>query len=797
MKKSSLIIFIVVLLQIIVPFFEVIDNNIFTSISRAEMDYSSIDLNTLEEIKDNSEALSQVNNISVISYNTNENQKILQQLDFIKLCPNIEYIYICVNGLNLDKTFFNNITSSKGISISVQWGSINFEGINNSNITSLYLSENKVYNFSNITNLNNLRELLLDSVDGFSIENLGSFNKLERIELSGQKIENYEDFFEIIKNVKNLGLYSSNLQNSDIKYMKKLHFLEQLNLYGTYVTDINFLKDLQNIKIINLPLNVSDLSILYELPNLQEVSFDGITEMNVDNTLIEYFDSNNIEYPKKFDRNISNKINDIIDNLNFTEETTELDKIEKITEYVLKNMKCNEDEQWEIYNREGYVGKTTLDLDINYGYGVCHDYSILEYTLLKAAGIDAYYVRGYALMSESGNPGSHAWNMVRIDENWYGIDSLWMDDDNGDPTSLENKNFLWKKYFLKNTKIDDLNDWPQYGDSEEYMNKYFALEHRTFNNPQDSITNTIDISTIEITTLPAKKQYIQNYENLDLTGGILTITYNDKTTYTISLTDKNIKTTGFNNANKGTNTITVEYEGKTTTFDIQIVLKQLLRLEIISPPTKKDYYVGETFDSTGMQINAIYNDGSSKEITNYGIVDGDNLTAGKTNVTISYTENGVTKTVEQAITVTEKLNIIINNYNEVTKNNKKYMCNINPNTKFVDIINNTETNGIIKLYKGDNEITEQNTKLATGMKLQIILNDEVYESIIVVKGDINGDGEIDFINDIIRLNNYRLNRINLETEYILAGDLDQNNTIDFINDIIRINNYRLGRIKNL
>ena len=64
---------------------------------------------------------------------------------------------------------------------------------------------------------------------------------------------------------------------------------------------------------------------------------------------------------------------------------------------------------------------------------------------------------------------------------------------------------------------------------------------------------------------------------------------------------------------------------------------------------------GEKIDITGMVVTATYNDGSTKEVTNYTITDGNNLTAGKTSVTISYTENGVTKETTQGITVVEKV----------------------------------------------------------------------------------------------------------------------------------------------
>ena len=71
--------------------------------------------------------------------------------------------------------------------------------------------------------------------------------------------------------------------------------------------------------------------------------------------------------------------------------------------------------------------------------------------------------------------------------------------------------------------------------------------------------------------MPTKISYIQNYEELDLTGGILTVTYNDGTTDTISLTNENITVTGFDNSKIGKITITAEYEEHITTFEVEII----------------------------------------------------------------------------------------------------------------------------------------------------------------------------------------------------------------------------------
>ena len=80
----------------------------------------------------------------------------------------------------------------------------------------------------------------------------------------------------------------------------------------------------------------------------------------------------------------------------------------------------------------------------------------------------------------------------------------------------------------------------------------------------------------------------------------------------------------------------------------------LTDIYVETQPTKTAYTEGENFDKSGMKVMARYSDGSTKEITNYTIVGGENLTTDATSVTIQYTENGITKTTTQAITVKAK-----------------------------------------------------------------------------------------------------------------------------------------------
>ncbi len=84
---------------------------------------------------------------------------------------------------------------------------------------------------------------------------------------------------------------------------------------------------------------------------------------------------------------------------------------------------------------------------------------------------------------------------------------------------------------------------------------------------------TKNVTKIEISTLPTKKEYIQNKENLDLTSGTIKVTYDDGSNEIISMSDSAVTVSGFDNKQIGTKTITVTYKGKTTTFTVQIKAK--------------------------------------------------------------------------------------------------------------------------------------------------------------------------------------------------------------------------------
>lgn len=82
---------------------------------------------------------------------------------------------------------------------------------------------------------------------------------------------------------------------------------------------------------------------------------------------------------------------------------------------------------------------------------------------------------------------------------------------------------------------------------------------------------------------------------------------------------------------------------------------KLVSIAITTPPAKTTYVSGETFSPAGMIVTATYSNGATLKATGYSFSPDTALTDVTTSVTIEYTEGGVTKTAEQAITVVHRL----------------------------------------------------------------------------------------------------------------------------------------------
>lgn len=93
---------------------------------------------------------------------------------------------------------------------------------------------------------------------------------------------------------------------------------------------------------------------------------------------------------------------------------------------------------------------------------------------------------------------------------------------------------------------------------------------------------------------------------------------------------------------------TANYNSVQGTIRLSVTANALQSIAVTAQPAKTAYQYGEAFDPAGMAVTATYADGSSKTVDNGRLTvryaSGSGFNAGDTSVTLSYTEDGVTKT---------------------------------------------------------------------------------------------------------------------------------------------------------
>ena len=115
----------------------------------------------------------------------------------------------------------------------------------------------------------------------------------------------------------------------------------------------------------------------------------------------------------------------------------------------------------------------------------------------------------------------------------------------------------------------------------------------------------------------------------------------------------------------GPQTVTVLYTvgNVTQTASVNVTVSEkaeapavLTGIEITTQPSKTEYEVGDAFDPEGMVVTASYDKEDPKEVALNKLTFTPEVfsEAGDQTVTVSYTENGVTKEAELQVTVTEK-----------------------------------------------------------------------------------------------------------------------------------------------
>lgn len=136
----------------------------------------------------------------------------------------------------------------------------------------------------------------------------------------------------------------------------------------------------------------------------------------------------------------------------------------------------------------------------------------------------------------------------------------------------------------------------------------------------DGVTTTFDIEVVKntltdivVSELPDKLTYLESYDDLDVTGGKITVYYGNYTSEEIDLTRDMVS--GFDNTKVGKQKLVVSYENCSTDYEVEIIKKKLEMIRMYSLPNKLEYIEGERFSITGGNIELCYNNDTTEIIT--------------------------------------------------------------------------------------------------------------------------------------------------------------------------------------
>ncbi len=174
----------------------------------------------------------------------------------------------------------------------------------------------------------------------------------------------------------------------------------------------------------------------------------------------------------------------------------------------------------------------------------------------------------------------------------------------------------------------------------------------------------VKLDYIKISKAPTKKDYKVG-EEFDPSGMVITAVYDDKSEKTV----ENYTYTPNGQLTADDITIKITYKegdiSKSVNQKITVAkAKTPTSLAITTQPAKTEYKVGETFNPGGMVVTVTYTDKSTAEVQNYNYEPAGKLTENDSFVTITYTENQITRTADVPIKVS-KQTALVNPFTDV------------------------------------------------------------------------------------------------------------------------------------
>ena len=489
-------------------------------------------------------------------------------------------------------------------------------GIGNfTGLESLSLIDNNLSDISEVEKLTNLTHFSISHTQVEDIKAISKLTNLKILNIEASKVTDISGLKDLV-NLNELYLIQNDIKNIDV--IKNFKNLQILKARENQISDISAVAGLSNLRSLWIADNqISDANPIQKLPNLK---YYGLENQQVTKYILKT--QKEVELPPIF-----------------TQAKDKNSKIYTEKEYEFINCKLNEDgtkvilttvgENATVKISGGKADGTTLNI-------IAVDEIPKELTSIEIA--------------------IHPGKFIYTEGEDFDTTGLKVEAKYSDGSSKELKEGEYEIVDGKNLKLGQETVTIRYTEGEKTVETTQKVGV-TAKTPEEQKT----LESIKITTAPTKTKYTEG-EKFDKKGMKVTATYSDKTekevtdyTYTPEGELKTTDTAITVSYKEGEKTVEAKYT-ITVKAKPPVAQKTLESIKVTTAPTKTAYTEGEKFDKTGMKVIATYSDGTTKEVTDYTYTPAGELKTTDKTITVSYTENEVTKTATQEITVVAKGN---------------------------------------------------------------------------------------------------------------------------------------------
>ena len=283
----------------------------------------------------------------------------------------------------------------------------------------LNISVDKEEDFSFLKHCTNLKQLQITCLDENSIDYISNIPTIKSLE----SLSLYNIFLDLELNDKNIVFLEN---NPSIKYLE----LDGILLVPGIEEELNKLDTLRLSNNLNVDIDFSKLTELKHLDLIETEPYTLAMHLNTNeyNTLIEHGVEINLdEESKTMFLRANEKLDEIVKELNVTNESTDREKLDAILLYTLTHLTYdptianipmeelrNTNLAQEFYQNGLLFGALEKDT------AICGNYTALVEALSDRLGnpSDSFYMTS----------NTHAWNLMNIDGELFYVDSTWLDD---------------------------------------------------------------------------------------------------------------------------------------------------------------------------------------------------------------------------------------------------------------------------------------------------------------------------------------------------------------------------------